>query len=300
MNLAPILLFVYGRPEHTRATLKALSENTLAKESDLFVFADAPKKPEHADKVKEVREIVRNGSGFRNIKIIEREKNFGLAASIIDGISSICKDHDRFIVIEDDIVTSPFFLEFMNNGLEFYKDRSEVMQINGFFFPHKESLPESFFYNHALCWGWASWKSSWDHFTTNEVYKDLDYLIDGIKNDKNWRSKMYLKNAMSQLVANKNGEINTWAARWQAVITKMNGKCLTPGHSLTNNIGNDGSGEHSNPSSIFSNEIFGQKINVTEIPESESIEAIKVSNTILKIFRGPLIKRIIRRIKKYL
>ena len=297
MKLAPILLFTYNRPKHTKEALEALKDNYLASESDLYIFSDSHKNYDNKEKVEQVRKIIDNIKGFRSIKIIKQEKNLGLATSIINGITNICNEYDRFIVLEDDIKTFPYFLTFMNEGLEFYKDKPYVMQINGYFFQHNEILPETFFYNHALCWGWASWKRSWDFLVKNEDYKDINKLINNIKNKKDLNSKMYLKNALSQLYANKNGEINTWATRWQAIITGNNGVCLTPKYSLTQNIGNDNSGENSKFTSIFSVQDYNKKIYIDKIVQDESIEAIKISNRVLKRFRGSLFKRFIRKIK---
>jgi GT2 family glycosyltransferase len=134
-NLAPIVLFVYNRPEHTCRTLAALAANPLAIDSDLIIYADGAKKPEHAASVAQARDVVRGASGFKSVRLIERDRNWGLANSIIAGVSEVCAARDRVIVLEDDLLIAPSFLSFMNAGLDRYADENRVLQISGYMFP---------------------------------------------------------------------------------------------------------------------------------------------------------------------
>ena len=126
-KLAPIALFVYNRPDHARRTIEALRANILANESDLIVFSDAPKPETQVEKVVEVRQYIRQIVGFRSVTIVERESNFGLARSIVDGVTTTLKKYGRIIVLEDDMVTSPYFLTYMNEALEKYAEDDRVV-----------------------------------------------------------------------------------------------------------------------------------------------------------------------------
>lgn len=129
MELAPVVLFVYNRPKHALQTLQALANNDLADESTLYIFADGPKenasKPE-LDKIKEVRIIIKSTQWCEHVTIVERDKNKGLDNSIVDGITEIISKHGNIIVLEDDIVTAPGFLRFMNDNLLIYESSEEV------------------------------------------------------------------------------------------------------------------------------------------------------------------------------
>jgi len=150
---APIALFVYNRPVHTRRTVEALLKNALAKESDLIIFSDAPKNPEAAEAVSNVREYIRTITGFKSMNIVERETNFGLARSIIEGVTMLCKEYGRVIVLEDDLITSPYFLQFMNDALDTYSNEDKVMHISGSTYPIGHMKDETFFLRIPLCWG---------------------------------------------------------------------------------------------------------------------------------------------------
>src|SRR6185312_14967143 len=154
-SCAPIALFVYNRPDHTRLTIESLRRNLLAGESDLIVFSDAPKNPDVAASVAQVRDYVRTVDGFKSTQIVERPVNFGLAKSIADGIAQICNEHGRVIVLEDDMETSPYFLTFMNDGLDRYAEVAAVAAVTGFHLPTDIVLPETFFQCDAECWGWG-------------------------------------------------------------------------------------------------------------------------------------------------
>src|ERR1017187_10294631 len=164
MSPAPIALFVYNRLDHTRRTIEALARNELANESSLVVFSDGPKSPEDSLKVDEVREYIRSASGFQTVNLVCRPINRGLADSIISGVTEILSAHEKIIVLEDDLITSPFFLRYMNEALDLYEQAAEVISIHGYVYPIQERLPETFFINGADCWGWATWRRGWKLF----------------------------------------------------------------------------------------------------------------------------------------
>ncbi len=153
MLLAPITLFVYNRLSHTKQTINALKKNKLAEQSELIIFSDSFKNSDDKKKVNQVREYIRSIKGFKGVEIIERPDNFGLANSIIDGVTRVVNQYGKVIVLEDDLVTSSFFLEYMNNALLCYEDDPQVISIHGYNYPISD-LPEIFFIKGADCWGW--------------------------------------------------------------------------------------------------------------------------------------------------
>ena len=161
---APILLFVFNRSDHVRRTVEALQRNTLAAESILYIYSDAARTPEQQDAVGEVRRYIHTIGGFKEINIIEREENWGLARSIIDGVTTRVKEYGRVIVLEDDLITAPYFLQFMNDALETYKDEERVGHIQGCDFTQDSSLPDTFLIKWTGSWGWATWERAWKYF----------------------------------------------------------------------------------------------------------------------------------------
>ena len=157
MMLAPILLFVYNRPAHAKRAIEALLHNTLAAESELFIYSDAARSPEDCKSVNEVRSFIHSVNGFKKVHIIEREKNYGLARSIIDGVTTQVNAYGRTIVLEDDLVTAPYFLQFMNSALEMYKDEPRIGHIQACDFTQDPSLPDTFLIKWTGSWGWATW-----------------------------------------------------------------------------------------------------------------------------------------------
>lgn len=246
---APVVLFVYNRPYHTRQTVEALQRNELAQDSELLVFSDGPKDEQSAVHVQEVRRYIRSLTGFKNITIIERDRNWGLAASIIDAVTDTVNQFGRIIVLEDDIVTSPFFLRFMNDALELYRNIPKVMHVSGYNYPIDiKALQETFFFRGASCWGWGTWDRAWKYFE-----KDCMKLIRSFSFRDKYRLNYDGTAAMwSQVVANREGRIDTWAVFWYTAIFKQKGLCLHPAISMTRNIGHDGSGEHCQYMSVFS------------------------------------------------
>jgi len=174
--LTPIVLFVYNRPWHTKETVDALKKNDLSDQSNLIIYSDAPKTEQDSIDVEEVRSYLDKIDGFKSVSVIKRESNLGLASSIINGVTEIVEKYGRVIVLEDDLVTSPFFLTYMNDALYHYKDNDRVVSIHGYVYPVKQVLPEAFFLKGADCWGWATWKRGWDCFNP-----DGEYLLQELK-----------------------------------------------------------------------------------------------------------------------
>ena len=164
MSIAPVVLFTYNRLAHTQKTVSYLQKNELAKQTPLYIYSDGPKKTEDLLKVNEVRDYLRTIAGFDRVKVFEREKNIGLAENIIIGVTEILNLHDSVIVVEDDLLTSQYFLTYMNDALLFYKNNEKVISIHGYVYPVAEQLPETFFIKGADCWGWATWKRGWSLF----------------------------------------------------------------------------------------------------------------------------------------
>jgi GT2 family glycosyltransferase len=241
MNLAPIVLFTYNRLWHTKQTVEALQNNLYAEESNLFIFSDGPKTEKDEPKVKEVREYLKTIKGFKNIEIIERDRNWGLANNIIDAVTNIVNEHGRIIVLEDDIVTSPYFLKYMNEALNRYEDKERVMHISGYMYPIRtDGLPDTFFLRFTPCWGWATWKRAWRYFERNPK-KQVKLLNRKQIMDFNFNNSV---DFWDQLISNLEGKLYTWAIFWYLTVYLNNGLSLFPRDSLTRNIGADGSGTH--------------------------------------------------------
>jgi len=248
LNLAPILLFAYNRPWHTMQTVQALQNNTLAKESELIIFSDGPKDEKAAPKVTEVRNYLHSIGGFKKVTIHEQPANLGLAENIITGVTDTVNKEGQAIVLEDDILTSPVFLQFMNESLNFYRESNQVMHISGYMYPiDTKELPDTFFLKPTSCWGWATWQRAWKYFEKDPA-KLVKVFSRAMINDFNLDNS---RDYFLQIKDNLAGRIRTWAIFWHASVYLNNGLSLHPKKSYARNIGHDGSGEHCNPTHVF-------------------------------------------------
>lgn len=290
-TFAPIALFVYNRPKHTARTLKFLKENELAAESRLFVFSDGPKSAADENEVAEVRELLKNISGFKSVEVIERPDNMGLANSVIAGVTRLVNDYRQVIVLEDDLITSPYTLTYFNEALHKYRDQDKVMHIGAYMYNLKTpDLPETFFYRAATSWGWATWDRAWQHFEPN-----IDTLIAGF--DKAKKSAFSIEHNMNfwkQMLDFKKGKNNSWAIRWYASIFLRGGLTLNPSHSLVNNIGHDGSGVHSGINEIYNVIINPKPINTFPEELEEDPKAYAAIKQFLSTRKGSLWQRLKR------
>ena len=241
-----------------------------------------------------VREYLKTIDGFKKITIIERKRNHGLADSIIDGVSTIVNKYGKIIVLEDDLVTSPYFLKFMNDNLGIYEDNLEVASIHGYIYKIN-NLPETFFIKGADCWGWATWKNRWDIFEPDGLK-----LLDNLKSRK-LKKKANFNNSFNYTKMLKdqiNGKNNSWAIRWYMSAFLKDMLTLYPGRSLVQNIGFDNTGAHCGTTDIFSVEVNVSSVNSNKIEVLEDMDSRKKMELFFRSTKGTILKRIQSKINR--
>ena len=271
-ELAPVLLFAYNRPKHVKQVLEALQKNKLSEQSELFIFSDGGKDFEDEELVEETRKILDNTTGFKKTTVIKRPVNFGLAANVIDGVSTIIEKYGKVIVLEDDLITSPTFLSFMNKALNVYENVDEVAHIHSFCYAGL-NLPDTFFIKWVGSTGWATWRKSWRLFERNG-----EKLLAELKEKKltkafDFNGKYPYTRMLKRQIAGRN---NSWAIRWNASLFLNNKLSLNTGKSLIYNIGFDGSGMHSGSQDFYNMGLFDGELEIKK-PEmiKESVDARK-------------------------
>ena len=271
MSYAPILLFVYNRPEHTRRCIESLLKNSLASESNLFIYADGAKDSTQQEAVNEVRNYIRSIQGFKQITLIERSENWGLARNIIDGVTTQVNRYGKVIVLEDDLVVAPYFLQFMNDALEVYKNEPRVGHIQACDFTQDSSLPATFLIKWTGSWGWATWDRAWKHFNPNgnELLQELEERK--LTHVFDFNGKYGFTRMLRRQIEGKN---NSWAIRWNASLFLKDILSLNVGRSLVQNEGFDGSGTNCGGGGLYASHLYLQPLLITPIsPIEENKEA---------------------------
>jgi putative methyltransferase (TIGR04325 family) len=276
MNIAPIVLFVYNRPQLTIETLAYLARNKFASESVLYIYADGPKENAHAeelDRIKEVREVIKSVSWAKELIVIEREKNLGLANSIIAGVTEVVKRHGTVIVLEDDLHTSSHFLEFMNTALEAYGNNHRMASIHGFVYPLSQELSTPFFLKGADCWGWATWESAWTLFEPDGRKLAHQLFSKNLVSSFDFDGEMDYSGMLLDQVLGVN---NSWAIRWHASAFLSEKLTLYPNHALVHHVGTGEDATHSNSAEGLSQPFQEQTISLEKINPEESATGFKL------------------------
>ena len=294
-ELSPIVLFVYNRPWHTEQTVKSLKENKLASESDLIIYSDGARSEKDKCSIKKVRDFIEKITGFKSVQIIKRKQNFGLAGSVISGINEIFQNYNNVIVIEDDIVSSKNFLQFMNEALEIYEKDERIFSVSGYTFPikiPKEYIREVFISYRSSSWGWGTGKDRW---------LKVDWEIRDYNKFRKDKSARILFNRggedlTSMLHAHMNSKIDSWAIRWAYAHFKNDAYCLFPVHSKIKNIGTDSSGTHSDTTNKFD-----VMININDVGRTDFSKELVLDNELVKRMqkfnRPNLFRRIVNRLR---
>lgn len=275
--LAPIVLFVYNRPEHTKAILDSLNECRLIERSKLIIFADAAKNSSEVHKVNSVKSIIESKKLRCNTEIVYQDSNFGLRKSITSGVSQVLDIYEKIIVLEDDLILHKDFLDFLNEALFEFKNNEKVYQISGFQFD------VSFFKRYKYVsmpnistWGWGTWKRAW------KLSDDLalSRMLQNIKSNKILARKYNMGGFYdyTKLLGKEvEGDLNSWGIRFYNEVFKNEGKVIYPGESLVGNNG-FGSGTNTTGGKLFSIQLK----NEGSIQKRLILENHLIVNTLLK------------------
>jgi GT2 family glycosyltransferase len=245
----PLALFTYNRPAHTAATLKALSACKGKESFDFFFFSDAPRQPEDRESVEAVRRLLSDQAPLFHAEVIEQSTNQGLARSIVGGVDRLCASHGWVVVLEDDLLVEPSFLEFMAEALVYYEHRSTVMQVVATTLaPPQRQTGGAFLLPVTSTWGWGTWQRAWKSFSWSpqgwpQCAADAD-----------WMSVFQLGGAadyVAMLEDRLAGRNDSWGILWWYAVSRARGKVVYPSRSLVRNIGFDGTGVHCGKESIF-------------------------------------------------
>lgn len=286
-----VALFLYNRPAETMKTLEALFLNENFRNINLHIFIDGPKNKFDVEKQIDISNIInefyqKESNKVDNVRIKVNHSliNYGLAHSIINGVSTIFKNEncDFLIVLEDDIVTSNIFLTYMKIMDEKFREDEMISTISAFN-PISEEVNsdplfkdvEAFLHQRSSSWGWGTWRNKWDKniWSIDELYIKLNnnlVLKDCLKRES--------PDILPMLDDQKNKRIDSWAVRWVVSQYINNFYTVYPKKSLIQNIGFGKQATHTN----VNNKKGYLQEPVRVIPNYEN--TIKISKKINKIF----------------
>jgi len=287
----PVIIFCYNRPQHLQRTIETLKMNEGATKTPLFIFSDGAATEADQIAVSTVRSIIKNIVGFKNVHIYQNETNTGLANSIISGVSKVLEEYPACIILEDDLETSPYFLNFMNQALSIYKKNDNIFSVSGYCPPIKipHNYPhEAFLYPRINSWGWATWRNRWQ-----KVDWDVRNFNQFISNKKQ-RAQLSQQGAdlPVMLLKQQQGKIASWAVRFNQTCFNLGGTNVYPIRSLVRNVGADGSGTHMKHSGKYTVSLTHQPLNPSPAQKND-----KINHAFKQFYRPSLYRRCINRIK---
>lgn len=281
-----IVIFAFNRPDLLQHTLIALADNDLADKASVTCFCDGPRHEKDESGTRAVRELAKKAQGFAAVEVVERPKNMGCAASIIDGLTEMFRLHERLIVIEDDIVTSPYALRFLSEGLARYADNEKVFNIAAWTPPHiARNLPAEYPYDvYAIprlnCWGWASWR---------DRFQDIDWTVKDYPTFKNSPQLRKAFNAggddLSPMLDDQmQGKIDAWDIRADYARFKKNMLGINPVRSYALNIGM-GSGTHTTTATTYWDSDISLAVEHPRFTDEISVD-VRILETYLACYKG--------------
>ena len=238
----PIAVFAFARAQHLEAALVSLARCSRFGECALHIFCDGPRNDDDSAAVEATRRVARAWAHKLGCSVVEKQKNEGLALSISEGVTSLCEESGRIIVVEDDLYVSPDFLDFILRSLDVYQDAETVFQVGGFMYPI-DDLPRRSCYllPYTSSWGWATWWRAW---------KQYDFYAKGWREliaDRAARKRFDLDGSFpfsEMLAAQGRGTESTWDIQWYFAMFRACGLALYPSRSLVRNNGMFGQASH--------------------------------------------------------
>ena len=278
MRLAPICLFVYNRLSETQQTVKALQKNYLANHSELIIYSDGFKDDSDKELVLIIRSYLEEISGFKSVVIVESNFNMGLAKSIIEGVTDVLSCHESVIVLEDDLITTPNFLDFMNQGLSYYEKFNNVYAVNGYSPDIGKESSDLLKANRAFPWGWATWEDRWNKeiLSNNYISKNINKSV--LKEFKNKCGA----DVVSMLEETLNGKNSSWYIRWVFINFLEKKVSIFPVKSKVMNIGFTDRGTHCSAISAYKSQLdktFFREFNFIDLADVKL-----VMNSFLRYF----------------
>lgn len=270
MPKTAIAVFAYKRPYHLLRVLRALYAQPLTNSLDVYIFADGCKNDNDEEPVGLVLSIAEHFQSTRNCVVKKSLRNNGLRNSIVAGISELFETYEQLIVVEDDILTSPHFIDYMLSGLEAYSSNPKVASIHGYLPPIKDPMPETFFMRGADCWGWATWREKWTYLSLDAANMYSEICQKGLAKEFNLDGKVP---NLELLYNTSEGVVESWAICWHASCFLKDMYTLHPGRSLVKNIGLDNSGEHCGPSLAMDSEFTLEpvRISLQQVGETSAV-----------------------------
>lgn len=268
---APVALFAYNRPAHTRMCVESLLANPQAAGTRLHVFCDGWKSEADRPHVEELRRYVGGIKGFKEVEVSLSETNRGLAESVIAGVTAMTSRFGRVICVEDDLTFSPFFLEYMNRALDTFADDERVGNVHAHLF-RMGKLPDTFLIRHADSWGWATWKRAWDKFEPDGAALLEKLKAAGLTHDFDFGGAYPFTRMLERQVAGLN---SSWAIRWKASLLVNGMLSVNAGKSLVANNGFDESGTNCGGGELFPTDLHTGRVECFRPEKTEECGAAR-------------------------
>lgn len=276
---APVVLFAFNRDHHVKRCLVALSSARSAKSSRIYVFVDGAR---HATEKPLTERVITLASEFApkflSMQIVARDRNLGLAKNIIEGVSQVVSEYGRAIVLEDDLIVSPGFIDFMNWGLNRFHADQRIGSLHGYCYPGMPTNPPLFLMKGGDCWGWATWRDRWTLFEPS----GRKLLLELLRRRKLYEFTLAFSAPYCRMLCRQiSGHNSSWAVRWHASLFLQDRYTVYPSKSLVHNIGLDSSGTHCGTS-----ELYGAEVGDIDGIDLDALPELKTSQQAYRHFQS--------------
>jgi hypothetical protein len=267
--MPPLVYVIFNRPDLTRISFDLVRK---ARPEVMYVAADAPRpdRPGEDRLTREARRIADEIDWDCDVRRYYAEENMGCGRRISSVITAALEDFESVIVLEDDCIPDPSFFAFCEQLLDRFRDDQRIMAISGDNFQKGRRRTDASYYfsKYPHCWGWATWRRAWQHFSL-EIPQWPEFRDSGGLHAY-CDSPGELEHWTWQFDQVHQGNIDTWAFPWMLCCWLQHGLTVLPSVNLVSNLGFRADGTHTLQKSPFA-----------ELP-TESIDFKKHPSTVYR------------------
>jgi hypothetical protein len=189
--------------------------------------------------VTEVRNLVKIVDWPCTVETRFLDHNLGCGRAVSSAIEWFLSKTGEGIILEDDCLPTPAFFRFAAIMLDRYRDDARVGLISGSNMAQLVKISGEYAFSSIIsCWGWATWKRTWDNYRLS---------IPEIRSDEPWARSAHprmIKKLNREIRLTSSRDAHTWDYQLLVQCLRYGQLTVVPRWNLVLNIGFDGDGAH--------------------------------------------------------
>ncbi len=227
-----MLIHGFNRPDRLHDLIDSL-RNTAPRTVYVAVDGARANHPGEGDLVRRCQQVISEIDWTTDVRTQFHQHNIGLQRACPEAISWVLEEFESVIVLEDDVVVGPQFMDFASRALSRFRERSDIFAVSGY-----NLVPNAHLSNPDAAtrlsripetYAWGTWRRAWNHYDPELTWArgcslgELATIVGSAAAAARWKQNFSLA---------RHSRISTFSYRWAASMWSQNGYCLSPNKNL--------------------------------------------------------------------